>query len=154
MIFCQYENAVEVSAEVVLFVWIFEAVSTRGSRSEVNAIWSARFRKQVSSNTTGASCAKNLNLSQSTRRISQTTLSPLRQSPRLRPNSTCHMTLKCHNHWDVCWSLRCPGSEDRSEDEGRVIVSLSSRSPWLAHARPNYRSWCWRRVTLRVPAVC
>lgn len=81
-------------------------------------------------------------------------LSLLCQSQRLWPNSTCHMTLKCHNHWDVFWSLRCPGSKDRREDDGRVIVSLSSRSPWLAHARPNYRSWCWWRVTLRVPAIC
>lgn len=41
-------------------------------------------------------------------------------------------------------------------ERGRWAVSsasLSSRSPWLAHARPNYRSRCWRRVTLRVPAV-
>lgn len=29
-----------------------------------------------------------------------------------------------------------------------------SRWAWLAHARPHYRSWCWRRVTLRLPAVC
>lgn len=70
------------------------------------------------------------------------------------PNSTCQLTLKCHNHWDVFLHLRCPGSKERREDEGRVIMSLSSCSAWLAHARPDYRSWCWRRVTLRLPASC
>lgn len=69
-------------------------------------------------------------------------------------NSTCQMTLKCHNHWDVFLRLRRPGSRGRREDDGRVIASLSSHRPWLAHARPDYRSWCWWRVTLRLPAVC
>lgn len=69
-------------------------------------------------------------------------------------NSTCQMTLKCHNHWDVFLRLKRPGSRGRREDDGRVIASLSSYRPWLAHARPDYRSWCWWRVTLRLPAVC
>lgn len=80
-------------------------------------------------------------------------VSPLSIS-RFWPNSTCQMTLKCHNHWDVFLRLRCPGSKERREDDGHVITSLSSRSSWLAHARPDYRSWCWWRVTLRLPAVC
>lgn len=69
-------------------------------------------------------------------------------------NSTCQMTLKCHNHWDVFLCLRRPGSRGRREDDGRVIASLSSHRPWLAHVRPDYRSWCWWKVTLRLPAVC
>ena len=80
-------------------------------------------------------------------------VSPLSIS-RFWPNSTCQLTLKCHNHWDVFLRLRCPGSKERREDDDRVITSLSSRWAWLAHARPDYRSWCWRRVTLRLPAVC
>lgn len=65
-------------------------------------------------------------------------------------NRTCQMTLKCHNHWDVFFPLRRPGRAD----DGHVIMSLSSRWPWLAHARPDYRGQCWWRVTLRRPAAC
>lgn len=80
-------------------------------------------------------------------------VSPLSIS-RFRLKSTCQLTLKRHNHWDVFLRLRCPGSEERRADDGHVITSLSSRWAWLAHARPDYRSWCWWRVTLRLPAVC
>lgn len=44
-----------------------------------------------------------------------------------RPNSTCQLTLKCHNHWDVFLRLRCPGRKEKREDDGHVITSLSSR---------------------------
>lgn len=41
------------------------------------------------------------------------------------PNSTCQLTLKCHNHWDVFLCLRCPGSK---EERRTMAVSW-----WTCH---------------------
>lgn len=49
--------------------------------------------------------------------------------------------------WDVA-------AAKRREHDGHVIMSLSLCSAWLAHARPDYSSWWWWRVTLWLPAAC
>lgn len=152
------EVCIEVVPSVYLCMYIFEKISHSwfmvfGSFVDVNVMWWLASTNKFHLIPLNTCVPKTSTFPHKLCKAHKHVVSPLSIS-RFWPNSTCQLTLKCHNHWDVFLRLRCPGSEERREDDGHVITSLSSRSTWLAHARPDYRSWCWWRVTLRLPAVC
>lgn len=83
------------------------------------------FHKQVLFSTTEHLCVKNPpTFPNKLCKAHKHVVSPLSVS-RFWPNSTCQLTLKCHNHWDVFLRLRCPGSK-----EERGTMAMSS---WACH---------------------